>query len=86
MEKARRQAVGKAAMTARACGKQKAKHLGRTRAPIAAAPLHLMACDVPVVSQPVPVVHVPDATVAAHGEPVSVAEAAEWTGITVDAF
>ena len=48
MEKARRQAVGKAAMTARACGKQKAKHLGRTRAPIAAAPLHLMACDVPV--------------------------------------
>ena len=46
----------------------------------------LMACDVPVVSQPVPVVHVPDATVAAHGEPVSVAEAAEWTGITVDAF
>ena len=35
---------------------------------------------------PVPVVHVPDATVAAHGEPVSVAEAAEWTGITVDAF
>ena len=81
MEKARRQAVGKAAMTARACGKQKAKHLGRTRAPIAAAPLHLIACDVPVVSPPVPVVHVPDATVAAHGEPVSVAEAAEWTGI-----
>ena len=51
-----------------------------------AAPLHLMACDVPVVSPPVPVVHVSDATVAAHGEPVSVAEAAEWTGITVDAF
>ena len=50
------------------------------------ARLHLMACDVPVVSPPVPVVHVPDATVAAHGEPVSVAEAAEWTGITVDAF
>ena len=50
MEKARRQAVGKAAMTARACGKRKAKHLGRTRAPIAAAPLHLMECDVPVVS------------------------------------
>ena len=62
------------------------EHPGRARAPIAAAPLHLMACDVPVVSQPVPVVHVPDATVAAHGEPVSVAEAAEWSGITVDAF
>ena len=88
MEKAGRRAVGKAALPARACGKRKAKHPGRARAPIAAARLHLMACDVPVVSPPVPVVnvHVPDATVAAHGEPVSVAEAAEWTGITVDAF
>ena len=88
MEKAGRpdRAVGKAALPARACGKRKAEHPGRARAPIAAAPLHLMACDVPVVSPPVPVVHVPDATVAAHGEPVSVAEAAEWTGITVDAF
>ena len=36
----------------------------------------------PVLSPLVSVVHVPDATVAAHGEPVSVAaEAAEWTGI-----
>ena len=74
MEKAGRRAVGKAALPARACGKRKAEHPGRARAPIAAAPLHLMACDVPVVSPPVPVVHVPDATVAAHGEPVSVVQ------------
>ena len=89
MEKAGRRAVGKAALPARACGKRKAKHHGHARHSCtdrAAAPLHLMACDVPVVSPPVPVVHVPDATVAAHGEPVSVAEAAEWSGITVDAF
>ena len=85
MEKARRQAVGKAAMTARACGKQKAKHLRAAlvhRSPLLLCICDLIACDVPVVSPPVPVVHVPDATVAAHGEPVSVAaEAAEWTGI-----